>query len=192
MTTSGGRRGAPVILTHGVAAWLVGPLALNASSVSEQTRPWEGLPLTVYLVGSLAIVLGGVAMLLAIIQGGDREAFGVRSWVGVGLVAVALVVSGLATWAIPIWTGLYGVGLLVRASSGVFRSAGRFLGVSFLAALAILIILTELEVGRRDSYGDYPLAWTVAFWVAGVGAAVGMGLWSRSEPARTDELLTRA
>ena len=192
MTTSGGRRGAPVILTLGVAAWLVGPLALNASSVLEQTRPWEGLPLTVYLVGSLAIVLGGVAMLLAIIQGGDREAFGVRSWVGVGLVAVALVVSGLATWAIPIWTGLYGVGLLVIASSGVFRSAGRFLGVSFLAALAILIILTELEVGRRDSYGDYPLAWTVAFWVAGVGAAVGMGLWSRSEPARTDELLTRA
>ena len=192
MTTSGGRRGAPVILTLGAAAWLVGPLALNASSVLEQTRPWEGLPLTVYLVGSLAIVLGGVAMLLAIIQGGDREAFGGRSWVGVGLVAVALVVSGLATWAIPIWTGLYGVGLLVIASSGVFRSAGRFLGVSFLAALAILIILTELEVGRRDSYGDYPLAWTVAFWVAGVGAAVGMGLWSRSEPARTDELLTRA
>ena len=192
MTTSGGRRGGPVIWTLGAAAWLVGPLALNASSMLEQTRDWEGLPLTVYLIGSLAIVLGGVAILLAILKGGDREAFGVRSWVGVALVAVALVISGIATWAIPIWTGLYGVGLLVIASSGVFRSAGRFLGVSFLAALAMQITLTQLEVGTQDSYGDYPLAWTVAFWVAGVGGAVGMGLWARSEPARTEEVFTRA
>lgn len=188
MTTSVERRGGPVIWMLGAAAWLAGPLALNASSVLEQTRPWEGLPLTVYLAGSLFIALGGLAVLLAILKS-DRGAFSIRSWIGVGLVVLGLVVSGLATWAIPIWAGLYGVGLLVLASSGVFRQVGWFLGASFLAAPAIFIVLTELEVGRRDSYGDYPVAWTVAFWVAGVGAAVGLVLWSRSTTDRTHETI---
>lgn len=185
MTTSVGRRGGPVIWTLGAAAWVAGPLALNTSSVLDQTRPWEGLPLQAYLVGNLFIVLGGLAMLLTILQGSNRAAFGTRSWVGVGLVVIGLLVSGIATWALPIWTGFYGVGLLVLASSGVLRNAGRFLGASFLAALVMLITLTELKVGRRDSYGDYPLAWTVALWVAGIGAAAGLAFMSRSDTERS-------
>lgn len=192
MTTSFEKRGRPVIWTLGAASWLAGPLAISVSNALEQSRPWEGLPLIAYLVGTLFFAIGGVVVLLAIFKESRRDGFGVRSWIGIGLVALGLVISGLATWAIPIWTGLYGVGLLVLASSGVFRQAGRILGAAFLAAPATMLLLTQLEVGRRDSYGDYPVAWAAALWVAGIGAAVGLGLWSRSEPDRADELLTRA
>ena len=46
--------------------------------------------------------------------------------------------------------------------------------------------MTALEVGGRDSYGDYPTAWALGGVVGMVIVAIGLigwGLWLRTEEA---------
>ena len=48
------------------------------------------------------------------------------------------------------------------------------------AGTGAFILLTILEVGRPDSYGDYPVAAVTAVLIGTIGAGVGMLLWSQS------------
>ena len=109
---------------------------------------------------------------------------------GLALTALGVAFSLLA-WAIPFWMGLQGIGLLLfgiavlrsdRAPrwSTVLASAGFILGV------IAFFVLTELEVGDPDSYGDYPVAWGVSLVAGTVIVSLGLigwGVWLRSEEA---------
>lgn len=190
MTITQDRRRGSAIAAFGAAAWLLGPIALYISSALEQSRPWEGLPMVAYLVGSALFGLGGAALLLAVFTSPDERRFTRSSWIGVGAIGLALFASVFATWAIPIWAGLYGVGLLLAARSGPVRSIGRWVGASFLVAVGVMIVLTELRVGTPDEYGDYPIAWAAAYAIVGLGAASGLALWFKTN--REPAALTRA
>ena len=180
MTNTQVGRSGSAIWAFGAAAWLLGPIALYVSSTLEQSRPWEGLPLVTYLVGSAFFGLGGAALLLAVFTSPDERRFTTGSWIGVGAIGLALLASVFATWAIPIWAVLHGAGLLLASGAGRFRLIGRWIGLSFLAAVGVMIVLTELRVGTPDEYGDYPIAWAAAYAIVGLGAASGLALWSKT------------
>mgnify|MGYP001814714602 CR=1 FL=1 len=80
-------------------------------------------------------------------------------------------------WAVLLWLALYALGmLLVGAGSG--NRVVSLIGVSFGVGTGAFVLLTILEVGRPDSYGDYPIAWVSAFLIGTIGAGLGMLLWS--------------
>lgn len=164
----------------GAVAWLVLAVAWQASSILDQGRDWEGLPQAAFLLGAVGLLIGGLALIVVALNPTGPAP---RPWLRAGglvLLAVGLVVTVIAGWAVPIWTAALGLAMLALASSGALRSAGWIIGTALTAASASWFILSALEVGTADSYGDYPIAWTAATWIAAVGSASGLVWWSRS------------
>ncbi len=162
------------------AAWLVVPIAWEASRILERTREWEGSPRAAYLVGAAAALAAGALMFSLVIVATAAVPRSKQTWLGIGLVGLGLVASVIAGWAIPVWATLYGVGMLLIGSSGRVGTPGRIIGSALLASTALFFVLTGLEVGAVDSYGDYPAAWSAATWVGTVGAGLGMLVWART------------
>ena len=167
----------------GAAAWLAVAIAWQASNVLERTRPWEGLPRTAYLVGAAALIVGSVALALTMFHTTEDNRRQATTRIGFIFLAVGLIVSVIAGWAIPIWAGLYGVAVMTLTRNRTRPRVGWLIGGAFLAAPVAMFVLTALRVGQPDSYGDYPIAWSAATWVACLGAAAGMALLARTEPA---------
>lgn len=168
----------------GAIAWLVVPTAFQLSYEFEKTRPWEGLPLVAYGVAAAGLMLGAVALL----AGAFRDSVGRRSamtWIGIGVLGIGVAVSTIGSWAIPVWAVLFGAGMGLVAFGARLGGVGWLISAGFLVSPLVALVLTELEVGRQDSYGDYPVAWLAAAWTAGLTAAAGMIIWSRS-PAKVD------
>jgi hypothetical protein len=148
-----------------------------------------------YMIFSVGILIAGVLLLLAMFGMGRRlGGLGVLGMSGLAFTALGVAFSLLA-WAIPIWMGLQGIGLLLfgiaalRSDlaprwSTVLASAGFIFGVIAFFAL------TELEVGAPDSYGDYPAARGVSLVAGTVIVSLGLigwGVWLRNEePVTTD------
>lgn len=153
---------------------------------------WNG---AVYLLFSAEVLIAGVLGLLAMIGMSQRlGGLGVVGTIGLGIIALGVVASILA-WATPVWMGLQGIGLLVVGFAALRTDLAPKLSTvltstGFIFGVATFLVLTELEVGTRDSYGDYPVAWNVA---TGVGIVIvslgliGLGVWLRSErPVETE------
>ena len=149
----------------------------------------------VYLVFSAEILIAGVLGLLAMIGVSQRlGGLGVIGMVGFGIIALGVVASILA-WAAPFWMGLQGIGLLVvgiaALRTGLAPKWSTLLtSTGFIVGVITFIVLTEMEVGTPDSYGDYPVAWNIS---TGIGIVIvslgliGLGAWLRSEePADID------
>ncbi len=169
----------------GAGAWLIVPAAFGWATVLDRTRSWDGSPQMTWIVGWVALMLGGAMLLVTVLRAKpDSER---RSLIRAGIVFLflGLAMSALAGWAIVLWTTLYGVGLILFAWGARSQPVAWFMGATFLAATAALIILTLLKVGTPDSYGDYPIAWTTAYVVGALGAAVGMALWPHARSHTT-------
>jgi len=161
----------------GAAAWFVVPIAWSISVVLDRTREWEGLPQLFWMVGALALVVAG-AMQLVMVLRAARPVRGATKRAGVAILGLGLAASMAVGWAVFLWLALYAVGmLLVGAGSG--SRVAKFIGVSFGTGTGAFVVLTILQVGRPDSYGDYPIAWVTSFLIGTVGAGLGMLLWSQ-------------
>lgn len=165
----------------GAAGWLVVPIAWETSRILERTREWEGSPRAAYLVGAAAALAAGALMFSLVIVSTASVTRSKQIWLGIGLVGLGLVVSVIAGWAIPVWATLYGVGMLLIVASGCVGTPGRIIGAALLASTAVFLVLSSLEVGAVDSYGDYPAAWSSATWVGTLGAGLGMAVWARTD-----------
>lgn len=162
-----------VLALVSAVAWLIAPIAWYTSTVLERSRPWEGLPLAAYLLGTAAVLAAGATMLATVLMD-DVRTRSATTWVGVGLLILALGLSVIAAWALPAWAALYGVGMLWLAASRRVGTFGWIVSVAFLASTAAFFTITTLKLGTPDTYGDYPAASATALLLATVGASIGM------------------
>lgn len=155
----------------------------NGPLVGSETAPW--LVLTSALMGALALTI----VLLVGLQR-RHNGLGVPGVVGIVLMGMATAASVLA-WAFPLWGGLLAAGGLTYAAAmwnrGIVpRGASLALGSGMIIGIGILVALSALEVGWRDSYGDYPAAWMTGVSVGMVITALGayrLGAFLRAEEA---------
>ncbi len=162
----------------GAVGWLTLAVGFQASHTLEQGRDWDGLPQALYFVGAAGLLIGGLAfgvMALNRAESVDRPRLRV---VGLTLLAIGLVLSLIAGWAVPVWAVVYGLAMLTLVRSGVLEGEGWIIGGAMSVAALAFFSLTELGVGTPDVYGDYPVAWNAATWIAGLGSAVGLVAWS--------------
>lgn len=123
---------------------------------------WESpyLLYTSALIVGASVVVGTAAWLT---RNAHRTTLHTTGLVFAGLGVVATIVA----WALPLWMMLLGGGLALIALSAE-RSERRtigFLAAGQLVGLAVLFGGIATEIGRRDSYGDYPAAIGIALVV---------------------------
>lgn len=140
----------------------------------------------------------GAGALTAWATAGVRQRLGGLGWLGlVGLVilGIGVAVSIVVFWAIPLWMGVQGLGMLLVALAawpiGVApKPATAAYGSGMLLGLVTFVVLRAMEVGPVDGWGDYEVAYqaglTVGLVITAAGI-LGLGLWLRNEePADID------
>jgi len=150
---------------------------------------WENVAYLVWatLAGLAAL---GTSLVLA---GLLARSGGLRGWLpGAALLAAGAgaLMLGVITWAWPLGTGL----LTLAAALAVRRlhtsrttTSGRdwLLAAAWPTGIAVFALLTWLQVGPVDFYGDYPVAFATGFATGAALASLGLfGLsrWLRGEP----------
>ena len=143
----------------------------------------------IYGVYTALIVVAGVLGLLAMVGASKRlGGLGKVGMIGLVITGVGVFMSLLA-WALPLWMGLQGIGMLVFGTAALRRdiaprTATLLVSSGFILGVITYVVLTIAEFGTRDQWGDYPEAW-VAGMVVGVSIAaiglVGWGIWLRNE-----------
>lgn len=110
--------------------WMAGMGLGYASDVADRTRPWEGLPRSLYMIGALVLVLAGLLGAAGILGVTRRHggALGLRGRIGFWLFLIAGV-TVFATWVWGVWATALGLGSVLVGSallgSGVApRSSG--------------------------------------------------------------------
>lgn len=169
----------------GVVAWLLVPAMWSISILLERTREFEGSPQAFWFLGAASLIVASAMTGYLALKTTEPVRSG-RTKIGLGLLSMGMLVSVVAAWAIPIWTGLYAAGLLLVGMASGNRSA-LFMGTALAIATVSFFVITALKVGTPDEFGDYPAAWAIATYVATVGAALGMAIWPaaiRTEKSR--------
>jgi hypothetical protein len=167
------------------AFFWVGAAAIYGITRSFETDDWQ----LGYLLFSIAVLVAGILGLLAAVGVSKRlGGLGALGMTGLVIIGVGVAVSVVA-WAMPMWMGIQGIGLLVFGIaalrtgiapkwSTVFTSSGFALGV------ITFIVANAAEFGDKDEWGDYSDAWALAGVVGMVIVAIGLigwGLWLRNE-----------
>ncbi|MCH7584287.1 MAG: hypothetical protein IH941_03900 [Acidobacteria bacterium] len=168
--------------------WLTALVLIYSSEIADRTRPWEGLPLVLYLIGVAALMTAGVLLAMGILGINRRHggALGVAGRI-VMWIAVVTAVTAFGSWFWGPWLTSLGVGaaLLAAALEGSDISpklAGRLVGLggAFAAgsAWAFQITTDEVELGEG--------AFTV-FVFAGLAlysiGLIMLGAWLKAEEA---------
>jgi len=167
------------------ALWLV---AATSYVLSNALDNWDDAD---YYIFSAAVLTAGVLGLLAMIGVSKRlGGLGVFGMVGLVITGLGVFVS-IVTWAVPFWMGVQGVGMLIFGiavlRSGIAsRWATLLVSSGFVIGTFAWYVGVAAEVGERDSYGDYPVAFqisTVLGTVLVAAGLIGWGIWLRSEEA---------
>jgi hypothetical protein len=165
--------------------WLASAAIVAYPVWISDSDEWQGT----YLLFSSAVLVAGVLGLLAAIGMSKRlGGLGATGMIGLVITGVGVVASVIA-WAVPLWMGLQGVGLLVLGIA-VLRSgiapkwSTMFTASGFVLGVITFIVLRAAEFGERDEWGDYPDALWGALIVGVVITAIGFigwGTWLRNE-----------
>lgn len=183
----------------GTTSLIAGGLWIAAGLIYLLTRALDGEGgndwQIYYAVFSAVILAAGVLTILAMVGVNKRSGgLGFLGMIGLG-VAVVGVAGSIVAWAIPFWMGLQGAGLLLFGIAAMRNGtapklATLFTTFGFAVGIVAFTALNAAKVGSVDSYGDYPLAWSIG---AAIGMAIvaigliGWGRWLRAEePADID------
>lgn len=171
----------------GAITWLVAAVTtlLRARDISEDD--WEAAYLTVTVLAFAAAVCTTVA-----VYGLLRRAGAGRGWVpGVAMLFAILgtLMLGVAVWAWIIAVPLLAIAALIAVlrlrSSGLGSAPAEWLLVAaWPIGVGLALLLSALDVGPVDSYGDHAVAYLVGFATGCVLFAAGLaanGRWLRSE-----------
>lgn len=174
----------------GLLALIAGGFWLLAGVLEIRTDSEDDWMLEYWLF-TIVVVVAGILTVMAMIGLGRRVGgLGTLGLVGTVIALVGVLLSLAAAWAAPVWMSLQGVGYLLiaiavlRSGTIVPRIGIVLVASAFLIGPIVFVVLDALEVGRRDSYGDYPLAWTISGLVGYTLMAGGLfvtGRWLRSE-----------
>jgi hypothetical protein len=149
------------------------------------TDDWQAA----YLVFSVAVLVAGVLGLLTVIGVSSRlGGLGLVGMIGIVVTGVGIFVS-LAAWALSLWMGLQGIGLLVFGLAAlrtgiVPKWSTLFTSSGFLIGAIIWMVATAAKIGEPDAYGDYEAAWDIGAVVGMAIVAIGLigwGVWLRNE-----------
>lgn len=101
---------------------------------------------------------------------------------GAGILAIA---STIVAWAGPLWMTLLAVSFAVFAVAAPrdVRSGLAAISVGQILGIVVTVGAIKAEVGRQNSYGDYPIAADLGVVVAGVGSVIGLTLLTRAARA---------
>lgn len=166
--------------------WVAGMAIQFASYLADQTRPWEGLPQALYMVGAFVLVAAGLLGAAGVLGVNRRHggSLGITARIGFWLFLVAGI-TVFATWFWGAWATALGVGAAMIGSaligSGIApRSAGILIGGGgVISALSIW----SLELIRPEiSFDDTP---AILVHYAGlllfVTGEVVLGRWMATE-----------
>ncbi len=166
--------------------WITGMAIQFASDVTDQTRPWEGLPLALNLIGAFVLVAAGLLGAAGILGVNRRHggSLGIRGRLGFWLfLATGITVFG--TWFWGAWATALGVGAALIGSalmgSGIApRSSGFLIGSGGLVAAAGLWSLqfANTEISLDDSPVRLVLYAGLLLFVIG---EVVLGRWMATE-----------
>ncbi|NNE94961.1 MAG: hypothetical protein HKN24_02940 [Acidimicrobiales bacterium] len=113
--------------------------------------------------------------------------------VGIG-VGVLAVVSSAVAWAMPLWATLLAISctLFAVAAPAKVRSGMVALAGAQLVGMTVMFAAITAELGRRDSYGDYPVAFGLGNTTIGVGTVLGLALLTRIAGTTPDKPAIKA
>jgi hypothetical protein len=159
-------------------AWIVvGGYGLWGILVEESGDNWQ----TPYLIFASALFLGAALTVAAVWIVSRREERSRTRVIGLGVCVVG-VLSTLVAWALPLWMTLLAVGYAVVGVSGLrpWRRSVAFLAGAQLLGMASMFVGIAAEVGRRDEYGDHPVAFGIGIVVTAAATVVSLYQLDRS------------
>jgi hypothetical protein len=193
-TTTGGiavptnfTRRSGVFMIVSSALWLAVLGFFYASGVADRTRPWEGLPQNLFLVGQTLLIIATVALFVGVVGLVRRHGgmMGISGRVAT-LLGILLMLASPVGWAVVVWSTILaalGMALLIGLGKAPLapRAAGSLIAIGAVATSALF---WWFEV-RVDTGDDTLFGWVVpALFVALalMGAGLGtVGMWLRSE-----------
>ena len=164
------------------AAWLAVPALWRWSDVLDDSRPWDGLPQVIWMLGAICLTLAvtlGMVLILGLIE--RHGGLGVTGKLVLGPAVLAIPAALVVGWFMPLWAtlisiswiGLCGVLLRRRLAPSV---ATALLAGAWPVGLLTFAVLRASEFGTVDEWGDYPAASFTATLVGAALMAGGSGL----------------
>lgn len=168
--------------------WLAALAVFYWSDHLDRTRPWEGLPQVMYLVGTFTLMGAGVLLAIGILGVNRRHGGALGNTGSLAFwVAALTTVTAFGAWAWGGWLTALGLGAVVLATA-LHRSdiapklPGLLIGIggAFAAGAAWVFQMTaeEVEFGSGAFYATI----VAGIAVYSVGLAL-LGWWLRSEEA---------
>ena len=159
-------------------AWIVvGGYGLWGILVEDSGDDWQ----TPYLIFASALFLGAALTVPAIWSVSRRDERSPARMIGLGECVVGLLSTRVA-WALPLWMTILAIGFAVVAISGQrpWRRSVAFLAGAQLLGMAAMFVGIAAEVGRRDEYGDHPVAFGIGIVVTAGATVVSLYHLDRS------------
>lgn len=173
--------------------WLGGLGIHYAADVADRTRPWEGLPQTLYMIGALVLVAAGLLAAAGILGVNRRHggSLGLRGRMAFWLYLIAGI-TVFATWFWGAWATALGIGAALIGTaligSGIApRSSGVLIAIGGVVSVVGLWSLqfTNTEISLDDSPVRLVLYAGMIILLAGHTV---LGLWlSREEVSEESE-----
>ncbi len=183
------RRAGTVSLVSAALFAAFGAYWITWSEFLDSKFEWEGAGSTAFVLATVALATAFLCLAFATVgiiqRTGTKGILPIVAFVFLGLAVVA----SMLAWYLPGWMLLGGLGSLIGSiillRSGLGSTASALLyGLGLLAGLVSFMLLTTMEVGRVDEWGDYPLAAAVGIGIGCFATAVGLigiGRWLRNE-----------
>ncbi len=166
--------------------WLAALGFIYWSDVADRTRPWEGLPWALYLIGTFTLMAAGVLLAIGILGINRRHGGGLGNTGRLAFWIAALTsVTAFGSWAWGVWLSLFGVGAIVLAiavhrSEIAPKTAGLLVGIGGgLAAGAAWVFQLTSEPVSLGSGGF--TAWIFAGLVIYSVGLASLGVWLKTE-----------
>lgn len=151
-------RRAGVALIGSSVLWLTGLALIYGAEVADRTRPWEGLPAMLFMIGAATLQIAGGLLVVGIL-GINRRHGGALGHTGriVMWIAVVAAITAFAAWAWGVWLTALAIGAVLLAaaltSSDIApRLAGVLVGIGGAVAAgsawAFQVATEEVDLGK--------------------------------------------
>jgi hypothetical protein len=163
-----------MLLSVAALGWLgVGAYGVWEMVGEEAGDAWQ----RPYLFFTIALVLA-VGATTTVVRGYLEPLGHPRLRVVSGGVAMLAVASSMVAWAIPLWATLLTLSCVIVAFDARrhARSGLALLAAAPLVGMAAMFVASAAELGREDSYGDYPAAFGVGNATIAAGCLIGLAM----------------
>lgn len=166
--------------------WLAALAFMYWSDVADRTRPWEGLPLALWMIGTFTLMAAGVLLAIGIVGINRRHGGNLGNPGRLAFWMAALTsVTAFGSWAWGVWLTAFGIGAIVLAiavhrSEIAPRTASLLVGIGGgLAVGAAWVFQLTSETVSLGS-GAFTV-WIFAGLVIYSLGLASLGVWLKTE-----------